>query len=111
MAINVDLSGNNTCLDPDDDTRYIYHQDANYNVVALTACPADPNDAPAVVEHIEYDPYGAMRIHRGQDPADSQYRDSWTVVSQSTIGNPLTYTGYRVRAMSPQPDAGPTAAA
>ncbi len=82
-----------------------YHQDANYNVVALT------DKTGWVVEHYEYDPYGQVRIHRGRifEDSDQAY---WTVADRSPSANPFTFTGrwlddesglmyYRARPYSP----------
>jgi len=56
---NLCCESGSTWFTPED-CLYIYHQDANYNVAALTDKTGRP------VEHYEYDLYGQARIHRGQ---------------------------------------------
>ena len=70
MAVNTavdDASVPNRCLDANDAV-YTYHQDHNYDLIALTAPAGDPNDPACVVERYDYDPYGQVRVLRGQDP-------------------------------------------
>jgi len=88
MAVNTDVPDPyqpSNCFDPDDE-HYFYHQDANYNVVALTDKTGRP------VEHCEYAPYGQARIHRGRifEDSDQAY---WTVADRSPSATPFTYTG------------------
>jgi RHS repeat-associated protein len=109
MAVNDDWDPNDpprSCLGPLD-YRWFFHQDANYNVVAVSSPYG------GVVEHREYDPYGWGRIHTGQWGFTTS-PDSWRVVDGSPVGNPFGFTGqfeddesdlmyYRARHHHPQP--------
>jgi len=58
---------------PGGSTRYLYAQQANFNVVALTASDG------TVIERVKYDPYGEATVTVEQ--------------GQSASGNPYLFTG------------------
>jgi YD repeat-containing protein len=58
MDVDTDVPGDGDCIDTGDKAFY-YHQDANYNVIALT------DSAGAVVQYYLYDAYGKVHTHSG----------------------------------------------
>ena len=78
---------------------YFHHQDANYNVVALTDSSGD------VYEQYQYTPYGRLAV----------FDEDFHPLAEPAVGNPFTYTGrfhdvetglYYYRARHYQPSLG-----
>jgi RHS repeat-associated protein len=80
----------------DKDRRYFYHQDRNWNVVALTEY--DPNlvTNARVVERYAYTPYGEFLVTAG----DAGSGELGAVRLNSYLGNPFVYQGLMLDAES-----------
>ncbi|MFH1745575.1 MAG: RHS repeat-associated core domain-containing protein [Planctomycetota bacterium] len=100
MDYNADPGTDDDC-DPDVDTyaesmvsenedrRYYYQQDRNWNVIALTETDDDHGSEGRVVERYAYTPYGEFIVLAG-DSGDGQLGN---VLLTSTVGNPFTHQG------------------
>jgi len=92
MDVNAQPASDNDC-DPDvatgsesvADTRYFYHQDRNWNVVALT----DYATHGLIVERYTYTPYGEFRVLAGNSSGVELARPGGI----SSIGNPFAHQG------------------
>jgi hypothetical protein len=92
MDVNGSVSYNDTC-DPDEadgsptkDRRFFYHQDRNWNVVALSEYADGAGTNARVVERYAYTPYGEFLVLKG----DTGSGELGNVRSTSTVGNSLT---------------------
>lgn len=101
MDVNGDPTADDDC-DPDTTTgpesaetpadhRNFYHQDRNWNAVAITdhdkTAGASPNGR--VVERYSYTPYGEFVVHKGYASGN----EAGAVGLTSTIGNPFGHQG------------------
>ncbi len=96
ICMDVDTNSDGDCTDTAGSRHFFYCQDANWNVVALRENTASGN---AVVERYEYDPYGTVRIYKGQTAADQPEQLSVTGSSLKWLDadlpeNPVMYCGY-----------------
>ncbi len=91
MDVNGDPTSDNDC-DPDSDApdrRYFYHQDRNWNVVALTEYDTSGETDGRMVERYAYTPYGEFIVLKG-DSASGELANALHV---SSVGNPFTHQG------------------
>ncbi|NQU43125.1 RHS repeat-associated core domain-containing protein [bacterium] len=97
VCLDVNRDGGTSATDAGDD-RYFYHQNTLFSVYGLT------DDAGALVETYEYDPYGAHFLITDGDDGDSVVNftsnDARTSMGVSRdegeeIANPYTFTGRR----------------
>ncbi len=96
ICMDVDTNSDGNCTDTAGSRHFFYCQDANWNVVALRENTASGN---AVVERYEYDPYGTVRIYKGQTAADQPEQLAVTGSSLKWLDadlpeNPVMYCGY-----------------
>jgi RHS repeat-associated protein len=95
MDVNGSVSYNNTC-DPDvadgsstKDRRFFYHQDRNWNVVALSEYADGVGTNARVVERYAYTPYGEFVVLKG----DAGNGELGNLRPTSTVGNPFFHQG------------------
>ena len=91
MDVNGDPGTDNTC-DPDTDSgcrRYYYHQDRNWNVLALTETDDGTGTPGRVAERYAYTPYGQFVVLKG----DSGSGQLGNVLVASSAGNPFGHQG------------------
>ena len=91
MDVNGDPTSDNDC-DPDSDaanSRYFYHQDRNWNVVALTEYDTSGETDGRIVERYAYTPYGQFLVLKG-DTGSGELANALHV---SSVGNPFTHQG------------------
>jgi hypothetical protein len=93
--VNGDPTESNDC-DPDDqtgestaDTRYFYHQDRNWNVVALSQYSETGDAYAGLVERYRYTPYGEFVVLKG----DSSGNELGNVLLTSSVGNVFAHQG------------------
>ncbi len=72
------------------DSRFLVHQDRNWNVVALTDYDPDSATEGAVVERYSYTPYGEVTVLNGVGATSSEFGN---VRMTSTIGNVFHHQG------------------
>jgi len=94
LTVDADTDSDGDCLDSGGSTRYYYHQNSLFNVVALSDASANYK------EGYEYDPYGRhVRITDGND-ADTYVNfntnDARSAGATSAYGNPYLFTGQRL---------------
>jgi RHS repeat-associated protein len=97
MDVNGSPASDNDC-DPDTtvggmesgyDRRYFYHQDRNWNVVALTEYADGVGTNGRVAERYAYTPYGEFVVLKG-DPGTGELGRALVA---STVGNPFAHQG------------------
>ncbi len=95
MDVNGDPTESNDC-DPDAqggestyDRRCFYHQDRNWNVVALTEYGDGVGTDARLIERYAYTPYGQFIVLKG-DTASGELANALHV---SSVGNPFTHQG------------------
>jgi len=95
MDVNSSPTHANDC-DPDTsdpgggtDRRYYYHQDRNFNVVALLETDDGLGTAGRVAERYAYTPYGEFVVLQGQTGSGNL----GNILPTSTLGNALTHQG------------------
>ncbi len=71
------------------DDRYFYHQDRNWNVVAISEYDTGGTNNGRIVERYSYTPYGQFVVLEG----DSGSGELGNVSPTSTVGNPLGHQG------------------
>ena len=88
---NEDPNEDDSCLEVDDgedadgdSSRYFYHQDANFRVVALT------DESAGVVERYRYTAYGEPTVFGGENASGDELANAMFV---STVGNPFMHQG------------------
>ncbi|MBU0637658.1 MAG: hypothetical protein KKB50_02245 [Planctomycetes bacterium] len=93
--VNGDPTESNDC-DPDEqsgestaDARYFYHQDRNWNVVALSEYDTGETNNGRIVERYAYTPYGQITVLSG----DSGSSELASVSLTSSLGNPFAHPG------------------
>ena len=93
MDVNDSPTTSTSCApdesDSDDDRRYFYHQDRNWNVVALTESNDGVGTDGRIVERYAYTPYGEFIVLQG----DAGSGELGNVLPTSSIGNPLAHQG------------------
>ncbi len=104
VDVNGDVTESNDC-DPDDqsgestaDERYFYHQDRNWNVVALSEYDTAGTNNGRIVERYSYTPYGQFVVLAG----DSGNGEMGNLSRVSTVGNVFTFQGLAHEAESGQ---------
>lgn len=85
VVYDRDTDDDDDCVDSSGSQRYVYHQDANYRVLALTRQDG------TVVERYEYTAYGEPAVLRGVPSGGSS--ENGAVTYASTVGNPLMHQG------------------
>jgi hypothetical protein len=95
MDVNGSVSYNNTC-DPDvadgsstKDRRFFYHQDRNWNVVALSEYADGVGTNARVVERYAYTPYGEFIVLKG----DTGSGELGRTLATSAVGNTFFHQG------------------
>ncbi|HUU95281.1 MAG TPA: RHS repeat-associated core domain-containing protein [Phycisphaerae bacterium] len=88
---NPDLyTGEETTADEDPgDVRYFYHQDRNWNVVAISEYDTGETNNGRIVERYSYTPYGQFVALAG----DSGNGEMGNLSPTSTVGNVFTFQG------------------
>ena len=93
MDVNDSPTTSTSCApdesDSDDDRRYFYHQDRNWNVVALTESDDGVGTDGRIVERYAYMPYGEFIVLKG----DTGNGEMGNVLPTSSIGNPFAHQG------------------
>jgi RHS repeat-associated protein len=94
LTVDADTDSDGDCIDSGGSTRYYYHQNSLFNVVALSDASANYK------EGYQYDPYGRhVRITDGND-ADTYVNfntnDARSALATSAYGNPYLFTGQRL---------------
>ena len=114
LDVNTDPATDNDCLDAGGSAFYYYHQDANFNVVALTDSSGD------VAQRYLYDAYGTPHVFDTDDTggASREILDPRLEVTGSvTVYQPFLFTGrfydfetnlYHYRARTYHPALGPS---
>ena len=99
MDVNLEPGTDNDC-DPDNETgsesssgtndrRYVYHQDRNWNVVALTeTADGEGGTAGAIAERYAYTPYGEFVVLAGGSAGTGG-----NAQLTSSVGNPFAHQG------------------
>ena len=99
MDVNLEPGTDNDC-DPDNETgsesssgtndrRYVYHQDRNWNVVALTeTADGEGGTAGAIAERYAYTPYGEFVVLAGGSGGTGG-----NAQLTSSVGNPFAHQG------------------
>ena len=95
MDVNGDPTESNDC-DPDAqggestyDRRCFYHQDRNWNVVALTEYGDGVGTDARLIERYAYTPYGEFIVLKG----DTSSGELANALHTSSVGNPFTHQG------------------
>jgi hypothetical protein len=94
LTVDADTDSDGDCLDSGGSTRYYYHQNSLFSVVALSDASANYK------EGYQYDPYGRhVRLTDGND-ADTYVNfntnDTRSALATSAYGNPYLFTGQRL---------------
>ena len=95
MDVNSSPTHSSDC-DPDTsdpgggtDRRYFYHQDRNFNVVALIETDDGAGTAGRIAERYAYTPYGEFVVLKGETSSGNL----GNALPTSTVGNPLAHQG------------------
>jgi len=94
LTVDADTDSDGDCIDSGGSTRYYYHQNSLFNVVALSDASANYK------EGYQYDPYGRhVRITDGNDGdtyVNFNTNDARSALATSNYGNPYLFTGQRL---------------
>jgi RHS repeat-associated protein len=94
LTVDADTDSDGDCIDSGGSTRYYYHQNSLFSVVALSDASANYK------EGYQYDPYGRhVRITDGNDGdtyVNFNTNDARSALATSAYGNPYLFTGQRL---------------
>jgi len=95
---NPDVTTSKEAYETPPDARYFYHQDRNWNVVALSEYDIGDTNNGRIVERYSYTPYGQFVVLKG----DSGNGEMGNVSPTSTVGNVFSFQGLAHEAESGQ---------